>query len=50
MPEGPLPDLQDEIAKLEAELEAVVALSSVSPAQRDALRERMRQLKAKAGM
>jgi hypothetical protein len=43
-------ELREEITKLEAELERILALSSVSPVQRSALRERMRQLKLKAGL
>jgi hypothetical protein len=43
-------NLNAEIAKLEAEVNAVVALSSVTPRQREALRQRLRQLKEKAGV
>ena len=46
VPEG----LREEIRKLEIELDRILALSSVLPAARDALRERMRQLKLKAGL
>jgi hypothetical protein len=47
MAESP-PDLNTEITQLEVELERVLALSAVTDAQRKSLRERLRQLKAKA--
>lgn len=43
------PNFRSEIEQLETELNAVVELSSVSQTQRDALRERLRLLKEKAG-
>jgi len=50
VPDTPSQELHAEITQLETELERVLALASVLPAQRDALRERMRQLKLKAGL
>jgi hypothetical protein len=51
MPESPPPnDLHAEITELEVELERVLALAAVSQQERDALRERLRKLKAKAGV
>ena len=48
MATSPALDIKSEIAKLEEELNAVVALSSLSDSQREKLRERLRQLKVKA--
>jgi hypothetical protein len=47
MAESPT-DLNAEITQLEVELERVLALSAVTDDQRKTLRERLRQLKAKA--
>lgn len=50
MPTETSEELRSEIAQLEAELNAVAALTSVSKPQSDALRERLRRLKEKAGV